>query len=497
MCGPFRTEPMRAGEEGLGKQGQDDLFAGMADAGDDGATTAGDEAAADGPEPHDAGGRRPGGKPPGREPLAERVRPASLDEVVGQAEALHEGGFLREAIEADALPSLILWGPPGCGKTSLARVIAGRTRSRFVPFSAVLSGVKEVREVVAEARALWAREGRKTLLFVDEIHRFNKAQQDAFLPHVENGTITLVGATTENPFFEVTSPLLSRCRVVRLLPLSQDALVAVARRALQDGERGLAGRGVEVTDATLSALARAADGDGRRMLNLLEAAVEYAARRGLPRVDDSVMESVRSGPALRYDRAYEEHYNIVSAFIKSLRGSDPDAAMYYMARMLEGGEDPAFVCRRMVIFAAEDVGNADPRALQVAVAAKDAFEYLGLPEAAIPMAQAVTYLACAPKSNASYLALKAARKAVHDTGSLEVPMHLRNAPAKGMAELGYGQGYDYPHDHPDAFVDAEYLPRALAGRRFYDPEGQGYEKTMRERLEWFRGRRRRDGGEGG
>lgn len=469
----------------MGRPDQEDLFGGLPVAG-----TVSKGVPAEGGAPRVApGGRTGDGVAAGREPLAERVRPASLQEVVGQDEALGEGGFLREAIEADALPSLILWGPPGCGKTSLARVIAGHTRSKFVPFSAVLSGVKEVREVVAEAQALWGREGRKTLLFVDEIHRFNKAQQDAFLPHVENGTITLVGATTENPFFEVNSPLLSRCRVVRLLPLAVEALVAVGRRALADGEHGLGGRGVEVADEVLSTMGRAADGDGRRMLNLLEAAVDHAARKGLSAVDAAVLEAVRSGPTLRYDRAYEEHYNVVSAFIKSLRGSDPDAAVYYMVRMLEGGEDPAFVCRRLIIFAAEDVGNADPRALQVAVAAKEAFEYLGLPEAAIPMAQAATYLASAPKSNAAYLALKAARQVVKEMGSLEVPLHLRNAPAKGMAELGYGQGYAYPHDYDGSFVAAEYLPLALQGRHFYEPAGAGYEKTIRERLEWWRSRK--------
>jgi putative ATPase len=433
-------------------------------------------------------------KPPaGREPLADRMRPRTLDDVVGQAEALGEGSFLRGSIEADALPSLLLWGPPGCGKTSLARVIAGLTKARFVPFSAVLSGVKEVREVVTEAVGLWRRDGRKTILFVDEIHRFNKAQQDAFLPHVEAGTITLIGATTENPFFEVTSPLLSRCRVVRLLPLDEDALVAIGHRAVADAERGLGGRGIAVDDEALRAIARASDGDGRRLLNLLEAAVELAGRRGQKAVDASALEAVRTGPALRYDRAYEEHYNVISAFIKSLRGSDPDAAMYYAARMLEGGEDPAFLCRRMIIFASEDVGNADPRGLMIAVAAKEAFEYLGLPEAAIPIAQAVTYLATAPKSNASYLALQAARQAVKDTGSLEVPMHIRNAPAKGMAELGYGQGYAYPHDYEGHWVPAQYLPEGLAGRRFYEPTESGYEKTIRERLAWWRERREKGG----
>ena len=443
--------------------------------------------------PRDAGLPSPGATRPraGAEPLADRMRPRTLDEFVGQAEALGQGGFLRTAIEHDELPSLLLWGPPGCGKTSLARVIAGATRGRFVPFSAVLSGVKEVREIVAEAVANRRRDGRNTLLFVDEIHRFNKAQQDAFLPHVEAGTVTLIGATTENPFFEVTSPLQSRCRVVRLLPLDEAALVSLGRRALADAERGLADRGVAVDDEALRTMARAADGDGRRLLNLLEAAVEHAARRGLAIVDVAVLEAVRAGPSLRYDRAYEEHYNVVSAFIKSLRGSDPDAAMYYAARMLEGGEDPSFLCRRMIIFASEDIGNADPRALQVAVATKDAFEYLGMPEAAIPIAQAVTYLATAPKSNASYQALNAAKTAVKEHGTLEIPMHLRNAPARGMAELGYGQGYQYPHDHEGHFVTTDYLPDALRGTRFYAPTDAGYEKIISERLAAWRARRDR------
>ncbi len=422
-------------------------------------------------------------------PLADRMRPLSLDDFVGQADVLGQGGFLREAIAADSLPSIVLWGPPGCGKTSLARIIAERTESVFVPFSAVLSGVREVRVIVAEAASRLGRDGRRTILFVDEIHRFNKAQQDAFLPHVESGTITLIGATTENPYFEVNPALLSRCRVVRMTPLSNADVLALARRALADTERGLGGSPVVVPDDVLELLARAADGDGRRMLNLLEASVAHAARRGRDRVDAAVVGAVASGPGLRYDRAYEEHYNVISAFIKSLRGSDPDAAMYYMVRMIEGGEDPRFICRRMIIFASEDIGNADPRALQIAIAAKDALTFLGLPEAEIPMAQACTYLACAPKSNRSYEALHAAKKAVKETGSLEVPMHIRNAAARGMADHGYGQGYAYPHDYDDAYVAVDYLPDRLAGSRFYEPRDSGYEKTIGERLAWWRSKR--------
>ncbi len=422
-------------------------------------------------------------------PLADRMRPLSLEDFVGQRDVLGENGFLREAISADSLPSLVFWGPPGCGKTSLARIIAERTSSVFVPFSAVLSGVKEIRSVVADATARRSRDGRKTILFVDEIHRFNKAQQDAFLPHVESGTITLIGATTENPYFEVNPALLSRCRVVRLEPLPREDLVDLAKRSLKDGARGLGQTTVRVSDEVLGLLAGSADGDGRRMLNLLEASVAHALRTGRDALDAAVVEAVVSGPGLRYDRASEEHYNVISAFIKSLRGSDPDAAMYYMVRMLEGGEDPRFICRRMIIFAAEDVGNADPRALQIALAAKDALTFVGLPEAEIPMAQACTYLACAPKSNRSYLALNAAKKAVKETGSLEVPMHIRNAPVKGMAEHGYGQGYAYPHDYDQAFVAAGYLPQRLKDSVFYEPRDSGYEKTIGERLAWWRSKR--------
>lgn len=441
---------------------------------------------------------QPGGAPSGNDvtpadaPLADRMRPQTLDSFVGQSDVLGDGGFLREAIEADIIPSVILWGPPGCGKTSLARIIAQRTMSVFVPFSAVLSGVREVRTIAAQAVERLEAGGPGTILFIDEIHRFNKAQQDAFLPHVESGAITLIGATTENPYFEVNSALLSRCRVVRLAPLSEQDVISLARRALSDPVRGLGAMDMSISDEVLIALARASDGDGRRMLNLLEASFGHATRRGTTVVDQAVVDAVLTGPGLRYDRAGEEHYNVISAFIKSLRGSDPDAAIYYMVRMLEGGEDPRFICRRMIIFASEDIGNADPRALAVACDAKDALLFLGLPEAEIPMAQACTYLACAPKSNRSYLALHAAKDAVKKTGSLEVPMHIRNAPAKAMSSHGYGQGYAYPHDYDDAFVSCDYLPRQLAGSRFYQPRDCGYEKPMAERLEWWRSKRRPD-----
>lgn len=433
-------------------------------------------------EIHEAQEQEKGQKKPRREPLADRMRPRTLDEVVGQEEVLGENGFLRSAIEHDEIPSMILWGPPGSGKTSIAKVIAHATKARFVPFSAVTSGIKEVREVVQEAIALWHRERRRTILFVDEIHHLNKAQQDGFLPHVETGTIILIGATTENPFFEVTPPLLSRCRVVRLAPLREEHLVEIAKRALSDQERGLGRAGIEVPEDVLKAIAKMADGDARRLLNLLEACAALAKRKGKRQVDAELVQVASLWPGLRYDRAYEEHYNVVSAFIKSLRGSDPDAAMYYMARMLEGGEDPAFIIRRMIIFAAEDIGNADPQAIQVAIAVKEAYEYLGMPEAAIPMAQAVTYLATAPKSNAAYRALRAAQQAVRETGTLEVPLYLRNAPVPGMAELGYGQGYAYPHDYEGHYVPVYYLPEPLRGRVFYEPSDVGYEKLIKERL---------------
>jgi putative ATPase len=411
------------------------------------------------------------------------MRPRSIDEFVGQEHLLGPGRILRQMVESGVLHSLILWGPPGTGKTTLAHLLAGAARAEFVAFTAVLSGVKELREMIAEARDRQALHGRGTILFVDEIHRFNKAQQDAFLPHVEDGTITLIGATTENPSFEVIAPLLSRTRVVVLEPLQPQEIARVLDRALADRDRGLGAAALTLTPDTRDFLAAHAHGDARVALGALEVAASLAGRRGervltLPLVEESLPQK-----ALLYDKAGDEHYNVVSAFIKSLRASDHDAAVYWLMRMLEAGEDPLFVARRMVIFAAEDVGNADPRALQVAVAAKDAFHFVGLPEGRIPLAQAATYLATAPKSNASYRAMLAAAAAVKEHGALPVPLALRNAPTPLMKKLGYSSGYHYPHDYEGGVVEQECLPDALAGTRFYEPTERGVEGDIRERME--------------
>jgi putative ATPase len=356
------------------------------------------------------------------------------------------------------------------------------TDADFVPFSAVTGGVKEVREIIQRAEFVWINSKKRTILFVDEIHRFNKAQQDAFLPHVEKGTIILIGATTENPSFEMTSPLLSRCKVLKLLPLTEGDIEKIIRRAVLDEQKGLKKLNLLIADEMIKKIARFADGDARRALNLLEQISTISTEINAKEVTDTMLEKVLTAKHLRYDRAYEEHYNVISAFIKSLRGSDPDAALYYMMRMLDCGEQPRFILRRMIIFASEDIGNADPQALSVAVSAMEAFEFVGLPEGMIPMSQAVTYLASAPKSNASYRAMKEAQKDVSDRGTLEVPLKIRNAPTTLMAEFGYSQGYHYPHDYEGGFVAEHYLPDELKGRIYYNPSDAGYEKNIKERL---------------
>ena len=424
-------------------------------------------------------------------PLAERMRPRSLDELVGQEKLVGEGRPLRRAIDADKVPSMVLWGAPGSGKTTIARLIAHATKARFVPFSAVLGGLPEIRQILAEAREARAYGQARTILFVDEIHRFNKAQQDAFLPHVEDGTIVLVGATTENPSFAVNAALLSRCRVMRLEPIDEAALVTLMKRALADDVRGLGKAHLDADDDALESIAAVAQGDARRALTALEITADFVAEEGLPpRITRDVVDRAQAAPTLRYDKKGDEHYGVVSAFIKSMRGSDADGALYWMARMLEAGEDPLFVLRRLMIFASEDVGNADPRALLVAVAADEAFRRMGMPEGIHAMAQACTYLATAPKSNASIGAYHLAVADVKAKGALEVPPHLRNAATPLMKQQGWGKDYSYSHDEEGSFSAAQrYLPTELEGARYYTPKGAGYEQTIVQRLEaWARRR---------
>jgi len=418
-------------------------------------------------------------------PLAERMRPRTFDEFVGQDDLLAPGKPLREAIERDLLQSIILWGPPGTGKTTLARIIADTTKARFVSFSAVLSGIKEIREVMTEAQRIRRSTGRRTIVFIDEIHRFNKAQQDAFLPRVEAGDIVLIGATTENPSFEVNAALLSRSKVFVLRGLAVDEVAGILNRALHDTERGLGNELVEVDEEALHAIAMYANGDARSALNLLELSVAAAptSAEGPRRVDQARVAQTIQRRALLYDKSGEEHYNLISALHKSMRNSDPDASVYWLARMVEAGEDPLYIARRLVRFASEDVGNADPQALTVAVAAKEAVHFIGMPEGNTALAQAAIYLATAPKSNAVYDAYnRAAEDAQHDVAA-PVPLHLRNAPTKLMKELEYGKDYQYAHNDADAVTDMSCLPKELADKKYYEPKERGFEKEIKRRLD--------------
>ncbi|MGH7517740.1 MAG: replication-associated recombination protein A [Gemmatimonadales bacterium] len=425
------------------------------------------------------------------EPLAARMRPRTLDEFVGQAHLLGPGRSLRLLVERGVPGSLVFWGPPGSGKTTLAHLIAGAAGRVVVPFSAVSEGVPRIREILLAARERLAAGGPQTVLLVDEIHRLNKAQQDSLLPPTEDGTFTLIGATTENPSFEVNGALLSRTRVFVLEPLAADDLLVLLRRALTDAERGLAALELAVDEDALAAIAAEADGDARRALNVLEAAAGQVGLRG--RVTTEVGHDAMQRRFARYDKAGEEHYNLLSAYHKSLRGSDPDGALYWMARMLDGGEDPMTIFRRAIAMAAEDVGLADPNALVVAVAARDAFHMLGPPEGYLPLAELTIYLATAPKSNSAKAALDAALSAARETPAAPVPLHLRNAPTGLMKELGYGAGYKYAHDAPAHYLAQEYLPEALRETALYQPGGMGFERRIAERLEWW-ARLRREGG---
>jgi putative ATPase len=418
---------------------------------------------------------------PSKQPLAYRMRPSALDEFVGQADAVGENSFLRKSLKEGKIPSLIFWGPPGSGKTTLAAIIADYIKAEFVKLSAVSSGIKDVKEVVEKAKYNLAK-GNKTLLFIDEIHRFNKAQQDAFLPHVEDGTIILIGATTENPSFEVISALLSRAKVIKLEPLSGGDISAIIRRAIKDETRGLGKKSINLTDGALAAFDVVSNGDARVALNILEMidTVKAAENYGITEED---IRTIVQRKTFFYDKDGEEHYNIISALHKSLRDSDPDAALYWMARMLESGEEPLYVARRMVRFASEDIGNADTNALHVALAAKDAFDFLGHPEGELALAQACVYLACAPKSNAIYTALSSAQQDARNFRDEPVPLHIRNAPTKMMKDFGYGKGYKYAHDFEGNIVAQEHMPDKLKGRKYYNPTENGMEKEVKERLD--------------
>lgn len=427
-----------------------------------------------------------------KSPLADRMRPQNLAEFVGQEHLVGPDKILRGFMERKELVSMIFWGPPGVGKTTLALIVARTIGAHFVSFSAVLSGVKDIRAVIEEAKQQLKYYGKSTILFVDEIHRFNKAQQDAFLHHVEDGTITLTGATTENPSFEVNAPLLSRCKVLVLEQLSADNIKTIITNTLSNKERGLGNLKIAIDDDAFNFIVELSHGEARVALNTLESALMLTSpdKKGKRRITLKIAQEAMQRKALLYDKGGKEHYNVISAFIKSMRGSDPDAAVYWLARMLEAGEDPLFIARRMVIFASEDIGNADPSAVQVAVAVKDAFHFVGMPEGWIPLSQGVTYLASAPKSNASYKAYLSALEDVKEKGSLGVPLHIRNAPTPLMKDLGYGKGYKYPHNH-GGHIEQSYLPEELQGKEYYKPTENGFDKEIKKRLASYKAKQKK------
>lgn len=426
---------------------------------------------------------RPSGIESTQAPLAQRMRPRNLSEFIGQGHLIGERRFLRIAIESRQIPSLILWGPPGSGKTTLAQIIAAETGYEMERLSAVMSGVKEMRAIIEKAIESSKMFKERTILFVDEIHHFNKSQQDALLPFVESGEITLIGATTENPSFSINAPLLSRCKVLVLKPLSEEEILLITKRALSDEERGIASLGLSIGERALDMLVRYSFGDARRALNLLEAAATVTLREEQKEITEDEIERALMEKIHPYDKRRDEHYNVVSAFIKSLRGSDPHAAVYYMVRMLESGEDPLFIIRRMIILAAEDIGNADPTALILATSTLTAFQQIGMPEGALIMTECAIYLACAPKSNSSLKAYARARKDFLEFGPLEIPYKLRNAPTPIMKSLGYSENYRYPHNFDGNYLSDEiYLPDRIAGRRYYEPSSNGFEAELRKRL---------------